>query len=110
MKTIGAIEASKQRVWAWGGFLLDTFRDLGITDSEVIRYCHIGRSTFYRMKHGEQINVDAYLRLSDYAWAKIQEKEAKGFLPSGYGKEWNKEMIGLIFSNKRREHHLRCND
>ena len=101
MKNIGAIEASKQRVWAWSSFLLDTFRELGMTDNEVIRNCHIGRTTFYRMKHGKQINVDAYLRLSNYAWAKIQEKEAKEGLAANYGNKWMNEVIGLVFSNKR---------
>ena len=101
MKNIGAIEASKQRVWAWSSFLLDTFRELGMTDNEVIRNCHIGRSTFYRMKHGKQINVDAYLRLSNYAWVKIQEREAKRGLPFGYENKWMNEVIGLVFSNKR---------
>ena len=97
MKTIGAIEASKQRALAWGGFLLDTFQNLGITDNEVIRNCHLGRSTFYRMKHGEQINADAYIRLSHYAWVKIQELEAKGRLAAGYGKEWIGEVVKLVF-------------
>ena len=108
MKNIGAIEASKQLVWAWGSFLLDTFRELGTTDNEVIRNCHIGRNTFYRMKHGKQINVDAYLRLSNYAWVKIQEREAKRGLPFGYGNKWMNEVIGLLFSNKRVEHHKGC--
>ena len=97
MKTFGAIEASKQRVLAWSVFLLDTFQNLGITDNEIIRNCHIGRSTFYRMKHGEQINTDAYIRMNDYAIAKIQEHEAKGRLPAGYGKEWIGEVLSLVF-------------
>ena len=97
MKTFGAIEASKQRVLAWSGFLLDTFQKLGITDSEVIRSFHIGRSTFYRMKHGEQINADAYIRLSQYAWVKVQEQEVKGRLAAGYGKEWIGEVVKLVF-------------
>ena len=67
MKTIGAIEASKQRVLAWSNFLLDTFRELGISDTEVINHCHIGRSTFYYMQQGELINADAYVRLKNYA-------------------------------------------
>ena len=97
MKTFGAIEASKQRVLAWSGFLLDTFQNLGITDNEIIRNCHIGRSTFYRMKHGEQINADAYIRLSQYAWVKVQEQEVKGRLAAGYGKEWIGEVVKLVF-------------
>ena len=97
MKTFGAIEASKQRVLAWSGFLLDTFQKLGITDSEVIRSCHTGRSTFYSMKQGELINADAYIRLSQYAWVKVQEQEVKGRLAAGYGKEWIGKVMKLVF-------------
>ena len=45
------------------------------------------------MKHGEPINADAYIRLSRYAWEKVQEKEAKLMLPFGYKGEWVKELI-----------------
>ena len=95
MKNIGAIEASKQRVLAWSGFLLDTFQKLGITDSEVIRSCHIGRSTFYRMKHGEQINTDAYVRLNDYAIMKIYERMEKKLLPNNFMEEYKKSLTDL---------------
>ena len=93
MKTNVAIEASKQRVLAWGEFFLATFGQLGISNNKVIKNCHIGRRTFYRMKHGELINADAYIRLSRYAWEKVQEKEAKLMLPFGYKGEWIKELI-----------------
>ena len=97
MKTNDAIEASKRRVIAWGNFLVTTFRILSITDNEVIQNCYVGRSTYYRMKQGELINVDAYIRMNDYAIAKIQEHEAKGRLPAGYGKEWIGEVVKLVF-------------
>jgi len=98
MKTIGAIEASKQRVLAWSNFLLDTFRELSISDTEVINHCHIGRSTFYYMKQGELINADAYVRLKDYAIMKIREQEAKGLVPGSFRKEWKRTMISLFLN------------
>ena len=98
MKTIGAIEASKQRVLAWSNFLLDTFWELGISDTEVINHCHIGRSTFYYMKQGELINADAYVRLKDYAIMKIREQEAKGLVPGSFRKEWKRTMISLFLN------------
>ena len=98
MKTIGAIEASKQRVLAWSNILLDTFRELGISDTEVINHCHIGRSTFYYMKQGELINADAYVRLKDYAIMKIREQEAKGLVPGSFRKEWKRTMISLFLN------------
>ena len=101
MKTIGAIEASKQRVLAWSNFLLDTFWELGISDTEVINHCHIGRSTFYYMKQGELINADAYVRLKDYAIMKIREQEAKGLVPGSFRKEWKRTMISLFLNEDR---------
>ena len=98
MKTIGAIEASKQRVLAWSNFLLDTFRELGISDTEVINHCHIGRSTFYYMKQGELINADAYVRLKDYAIMKIREQEANGLLSGDFRKGWERTMISLFLN------------
>lgn len=98
MKTIGAIEASKQRVLAWSYFLLDTFRELGISDTEVINHCHIGRSTFYYMKQGELINADAYVRLKDYAIMKIREQEANGLLSGDFRKGWERTMISLFLN------------
>ena len=63
----------------------------------MIQNCYVGRSTYYHMKQGELINVDAYIRMSDYATAKIQEHEAKGRLPAGYRKEWIGEVVKLVF-------------
>ena len=63
----------------------------------MIQNCYVGRSTYYHMKQGELINVDAYIRMNDYAIAKIQEHEAKGRLPAGYGKEWIGEVVKLVF-------------
>ena len=57
--------------------MVTTFRKLGITDNEVIQNCYVGRSTYYRMKQGELINVDAYIRLTDYAVLKIRERMAR---------------------------------
>ena len=97
MKTIGAIEA----LLAWSNILLDTFRELGISDTEVINHCHIGRSTFYYMKQGELINADAYVRLKDYAIMKIREQEAKGLVPGSFRKEWKRTMISLFLNEDR---------
>lgn len=88
MKTNKAIEASKQKVVAWGDFLLNTFRKLGIADNEVIRNCHVGRNTFYRMKRGELINVDAYLRMTGYADMKTREQVSKRLLSGDFVEEW----------------------
>ena len=97
MKTNDAIEASKRRVIAWGNFLVTTFRILSITDNEVIQNCYVGRSTYYRMKQGELINVDAYIRLNDYAILKIKERMARGRLAAGYGEEWIREVVKFVF-------------
>lgn len=98
MKTNGAIEASRQRARAWGEFLLDTFQELEITDNEVIRNCHIGRSTFYRMKWGELINVDAYLRMTDYTILKIREPMKGRPLPGDFEKKWWEECRRICFN------------
>ena len=96
MKTNDAIEASKRRVIAWGNFLVTTFRILSITDNEVIQNCYVGRSTYYRMKQGELINVDAYIRLTDYAVLKIRERMARWLLPHGFMEEWRKKIMGVL--------------
>ena len=44
------IKASKERVVAWGLYLVDTFKKLGLSNNKVIRECNIGRKTFYKMK------------------------------------------------------------
>ena len=96
MKTNDAIEASKRRATAWGDFLVTTFRILGVTDNEVIQNCYVGRSTYYRMKRGEQINVDAYIRLTDYAVLKIRARMERRLLPDGFMKEWRKKIMGVL--------------
>ena len=96
MKTNDAIEASKRRVIAWGNFLVTTFRILSITDNEVIQNCYVGRSTYYHMKQGELINVDAYIRMTDYAILKIKERMARWLLPHGFMKEWRKKIMEVL--------------
>ena len=96
MKTNDAIEASKRRATAWGDLLVTTFRKLGITDNEVIQNCYVGRSTYYRMKQGELINVDAYIRLTDYAVLKIRERMARWLLPHGFMEEWRKKIMRVL--------------
>ena len=81
--------------------MLDTFRELGISDTEVINHCHIGRSTFYYMKQGELINADAYVRLKDYAIMKIREQEANGLLSDDFRKRWERTMISLFLNEDR---------
>jgi len=81
--------------------LLDTFRELGISDTEVINHCHIRRSTFYYMKQGELINADAYVRLKDYAIMKIREQEANGLLSGDFRKRWERTMISLFLNEDR---------
>ncbi len=96
MKTNDAIEASKRRATAWGDLLVTTFRILGVTDNEVIQNCYVGRSTYYRMKQGELINVDAYIRLTDYAVLKIRERMARWLLPHGFMEEWRKKIMEVL--------------
>ena len=96
MKTNDAIEASKRRATAWGDLLVTTFRILGVTDNEVIQNCYVGRSTYYRMKQGELINVDAYIRLTDYAVLKIRERMARWLLPHGFMEEWRKKIMEFL--------------
>ena len=96
MKTNDAIEASKRRATAWGDLLVTTFRILGVTDNEVIQNCYVGRSTYYRMKQGELINTDAYIRLTDYAKLKIQERMARWLLPHGFMEEWRKKIMFFL--------------
>ena len=79
-----------------GDFLVTTFRKLGITDNEVIQNCYVGRSTYYRMKQGELINVDAYIRLSVYAVLKIRARMARGWRPHGFLEEWRKKIMGVL--------------
>ena len=95
MKTNYVIEASKRKAIAWGDFLVTTFRVLGITDNEVIQNCYVGRSTYYRMKRGELINVDAYIRLNDYAIMKICERMEKKSLPNNFMEEYQKSLTDL---------------
>ena len=95
MKTNYAIEASKRRATAWGDLLVTTFRILGVTDNEVIQNCYVGRSTYYRMKQGELINVDAYIRLNDYAIMKICERMEKKSLPNNFMEEYQKLLTDL---------------
>ena len=96
MKTNDAIEASKRRVIACGNFLVTTFRILSITDNEVIQNCYVGRSTYYRMKRGELINVDAYIRLTDYAVLKIRVRMERWLLPYDFMKEWRKKIMFFL--------------
>ena len=96
MEANGAIETSKRRAIAWGELLVITFRKLGITDNEVIQNCHVGRSTYYRMKQGELINVDAYIRLTDYAVQKIKERMVRRLFPPDFMEEWKKKIMGVL--------------
>lgn len=96
MKTNYVIEASKRKAIAWGDFLVTTFRVLGITDNEVIQNCYVGRSTYYRMKRGELINVDAYIRLTDYAVLKIRVRMERWLLPYDFMKEWRKKIMFFL--------------
>ena len=96
MKTNYVIEASKRKAIAWGDFLVTTFRVLGITDNEVIQNCYVGRSTYYRMKRGELINVDAYIRLTDYAVLKIRVRMERWLLPYGFMEEWRKKIMFFL--------------
>ena len=65
-------------------------------DNDVIRNCHIGRSTFYRMKRGELINVNAYLRMTDYAMQKIRERMKKIRSPVISRKDGGKNAGGYV--------------
>ena len=96
MKTNYVIEASKRKAIAWGDLLVTTFRILGVTDNEVIQNCYVGRSTYYRMKRGELINVDAYIRLTDYAVLKIRVRMERWLLPYDFMKEWRKKIMFFL--------------
>ena len=48
------------------------------------------------MKQGELINVDAYIRLTDYAVLKLRERMARRLLPDGFMKEWRKKIMGVL--------------
>ena len=63
---------------------------------QVIQNCYVGRSTYYRMKLGELINVDAYIRLTDYAVLKIRARMERRLLPDGFMKEWRKKIMGVL--------------
>lgn len=97
MKTNKTIEASKRKAADWGFFLLDTFQELGIKDNEVIRNCHIGRSTFYHLKQGKLINVDAYIRLLEYTVSKIQEQTARHLLPNDFAGKWREKINCFVW-------------
>lgn len=71
------IKASKERVVAWGSYLMDTFKKLGVSNNKVIKECHIGRNNYNLMKKGQMINPDAYVRLMDYAVQVIRERKTK---------------------------------
>ena len=87
------IKASKERVVAWGLYLVDTFKELGLSDNKVIRECHIGRRTFYKMKKGQIINSDAYVRLTDYAVQVIRERKTKELPLSVIEEELAKQLV-----------------
>ena len=71
------IKASKERVVAWGSYLMDTFKKLGVSNNKVIKECHIGRNNYNLMKKGQMITPDAYVRLMDYAVQVIRERKTK---------------------------------
>ena len=48
------------------------------------------------MKQGELINVDAYIRLTDYAVLKIRARMEKWLLPHGFMEEWRKKIMGVL--------------
>lgn len=87
------IKASKERVVAWGLYLVDTFKKLGLSNNKVIRECHIGQKTFYKMKKGQIINSDAYVRLTDYAVQVIRERKTKKLPLSVTEEELAKQLV-----------------
>ena len=87
------IKASKERVVAWGLYLVDTFNKLGLSDNKVITNSHIGRKTFYKMKKGQIINSDAYVRLTDYAVQVIRERKTKKLPLSVTEEELTKQLV-----------------
>ena len=87
------IKASKERVVAWGLYLVDTFKKLGLSDNKIIRECNIGRKTFYKMKKGKPINTDAYVRLTDYAVQVIRERKTKKLPLSVTEEELAKQLV-----------------
>ena len=93
------IERSQERAIAWGILLVETFREMGITDNEVIRNCHVGRARFYRMKHGELINLDAYLRMTDYALLKISDEAAPRIVSYNPKTQWELQLWELLFGS-----------
>lgn len=91
------VENSKHRTIAWGYYLAETFRTLRISDNKVIRECHIGRRTFYKMKKGKPINADAYLRLTIFALENIKERESTQRPPPMTEEGW-KELFWKIIT------------
>lgn len=90
------IKASKERVVAWGLYLVDTFKKLGLSDNKVITNSHIGRKTFYKMKKGKPINADAYLRLTTFALKNIKERESTQHPPPMTEEGWKKLFWKII--------------
>ncbi|MBP3668660.1 MAG: hypothetical protein J6J26_03705 [Bacteroides sp.] len=90
------IKASKERVVAWGSYLVDTFKKLGLSNNKVIRECHIGRRTFYKMKKGKPINADAYVRLTIFALEKIKERESGQHPPPITEEGWKKQFWKIV--------------
>lgn len=97
------IADSKYRAMAWGFYLLDTFRRCHIKDCEVIRNCHIGRHRFYRMKRGELINIDAYVRLMDYAHHCLKQRIAHKLQPPKDEDEWKTRFWEIMLKDSLSE-------
>ena len=92
------IEASIDKLVAWGYYLLSTFKKLGITRTEVTKNSNISGSSLSKIKEGKKINADAYVRLTEYAVHVIRERKAnKQRLPvteEELIEQWVKIFIG----------------
>lgn len=90
------IENSRRRIIALGKYLEKTFRTLRISDTKVIKSCHVGRGTYYKVKNGIQVNADAYLRLRDFALDKIRERARGRHPPQITEEDWKEQCRKII--------------
>lgn len=93
---IELIEVSKCRVIAWGAFLIETFQLLGIKNKNVIKNSHVGKETFYRMKRGKIVNVDAYLRMTSFASENIKKQIDLQRLPIKCQNQWKGNLLDIL--------------
>ena len=93
------IENSKLRARAGCNFLLETFSELDISNNEAIRQSHIGKESFYGMKQGKLINLDAFLRLKDYAFRQLQQQVRMKRLPPNILTEWKERLRQIMLDS-----------